>query len=389
MAQPGEAAPGATLRATGVPGARLEQFLALQQDLLLSPDDAELLPRRLVRAVAAFFRARGVALGLLEEGRYRVVAVAGDVPQGALAPTLADGHPETRGDGPERAIIVPMRVAGIAGGLHLVLAGDDTADETVGLARVVAGLAGLAMATAQERRRLTHTGRVTRDVLAAMAHDLRAPLNGLLGYAGLLGDGTFGPLTAEQRDVVSILARQARELGDLVGATLDAAGVESDRLPVRLEQVTIADVVETLRTATFAGPTRDGLVTWSTRPCPPLRTDRLKLKAIVQNLVDNGLKHGRGAAVTVDAGPALDGAALRITVRDRGPGIPAGIMPALFEAFRPGAPGGTGLGLYIVRTFAEALGGSVAAHSAPGEGTTMTVDVPFAAREQATARRSA
>jgi signal transduction histidine kinase len=85
---------------------------------------------------------------------------------------------------------------------------------------------------------------------------------------------------------------------------------------------------------------------------------------------------------------------VRLTVRDAGPGIAPDLLPHLFEPFRPGpgAGSGTGFGLYIVRCFAEALGGRVAAHSQPGEGTAITVELPLVApgaRAPAPARASA
>jgi signal transduction histidine kinase len=107
----------------------------------------------------------------------------------------------------------------------------------------------------------------------------------------------------------------------------------------------------------------------------------VKVKEIVQNLVDNALKHsdGRRVDVAVELVPARE--TVRITVRDAGSGIAAEVLPHLFEPFRPG-PGrgrGTGFGLYIVRCFTEALGGHVAARSRPGEGTAVTVELPLVA----------
>src|SRR5207237_8116267 len=107
---------------------------------------------------------------------------------------------------------------------------------------------------------------------------------------------------------------------------------------------------------------------------PPLRTDRVKVKEILQNLVDNALKHTRaGVAVEVAAAP---NDAVRITVRDAGVGIAPELVPQLFEPFRPGgSTGGSGFGLYIVRSFVDALGGRLAVRS-DAAGTTFTVDLP-------------
>src|SRR5207237_1382367 len=205
------------------------------------------------------------------------------------------------------------------------------------------------------------------DALATMAHDLRAPLNALVGYAGLLGQGAFGPLAAEQRDVCTTLERQAVELVDLLGATLDVARLETGSLPIRSEEFALGELLAPLQTGTFALATREGRLTCRVPPgLPPLRTDRVKVKEIVQNLVDNALKHSDGRAVEIEVALAPEREAVRLTVRDRGPGIAADVLPHLFEPFRPG-PGperGTGFGLYIVRCFTEALGGHRRARSA-------------------------
>jgi signal transduction histidine kinase len=214
-----------------------------------------------------------------------------------------------------------------------------------------------------------------------MAHDLRAPLNALVGYTSLLREGAFGPLTGEQAEISSVLERQALELVDLLGATLDVARLESGHLPLRSEEFPLAAVLDGLAAGTFAQAAREGrLAIHAAADLPPLRTDRVKVKEIVQNLVDNALKHANGAPVEVDAVAAADRDTVRITVRDRGPGMTPEVLAHLFEPFRPGGArtSGTGFGLYIVRCFAEALGGRVAARSAPEEGTAITVELPTA-----------
>jgi signal transduction histidine kinase len=375
---------------------RIEQFLELQRELLLATGDPETLPARLVQRVAVFLGAAGAAVGLIEQGLYRLLATYGVGPgyrgryDGAslrdseLAPALEGTRPvildDVDGEEPVRTIVLPFRAADSAGALHVVLTERALpADPQLELARALAGLAGIALSNARQCRRLAQVARLKGDALTAMAHDLRAPLNALVGYAGLLGEGAFGALSPEQHDVLGALERQAIELIDLLGATLDVARLETGRLPIRLEEFSLVDLVTGLRAGTFAGPTRDGRLTLDLPPeLPVLRTDRVKVKEIVQNLVDNALKHGEGRRVEVEVGLAPDRGSVRITVRDAGPGIAADLLPHLFEPFRPGrGPGhGTGFGLYIVRCFTEALGGRVVARSQLGEGTALTVELP-------------
>jgi len=332
--------------------------------------DADALPERLVHAVAVFLGVEGTAVGIVEDGRYRLLATHGLEPAYRARFDGLAAHEEAIG-------------AALAARRPLVLpaTGDTGAGPTLLLpfgrlappgdpSGALAVLAGVALANARQARRLARIARLKGDALSTMAHDLRAPLNALIGYTSLLGEGAFGPLTEEQRDVAATLERQAIELVDLLGATLDVARLETGRLPLRIETFGLPDVLAALEAGTFARASHDGLIVWhAALDLPPLRSDRVKVKEIVQNLVDNALKHHAGRGVEVDVGLAPD----------RGPGIAAEVLPRLFEPFSPGDGRSTGFGLYIVRCLVEALGGRVAARSEPGEGTAVTVELPLAA----------
>jgi len=376
---------------------RIEQFLDLQRDLLLTTDDPQRLAERLVQGVAIFLGVSGAAVGVVQDGAYHVLATyalgpeyraryeGASLPDSALAPALASGQPlvlrdPLAGGTVLHTLVLPFQGRELIGALHLALGvGGGLADADLQMARALAVLTGVALTNAGRCQRLAQLVRLKGDALAAMAHDLRAPLNALVGYASLLGEGAFGPLTAEQREVSATLERQAIELVDLLGATLDVARLDNGQLPIHPEEFALSDVFAALRAGTFARASRDGLLS-SSLPAdlPLLRTDRVKVKEIIQNLVDNALKHG-GGPVAVEAALAPDRETVRITVRDAGRGIAAELLPHLFEPFRPGRGRGTGFGLYLVRCFAEALGGRVAARSLPGEGAAVTVELPLVA----------
>jgi signal transduction histidine kinase len=378
---------------------RVEQFLDLQSALLLPSGDPETLPDRLVQGVATFLGVAGAAVGVVQDGVYRVLGTYGVTPGYArrydgsslrdseLGAALGAARPlvlhELDGEAPVRTLVVPFRAGETRGALHVIAALDALpADDALQLVRALSGLAGIALANASQCRRLAEVAALKGDALATMAHDLRAPLNALIGYASLLDEGAFGPLTEEQRDVSATLERQAIELVDLLGATLDVARLEMGRLPLRTEEFALADVLAGLAAGTFARACREGrLACTLAADLPALRTDRVKVKQIVQNLIDNALRHGAGGGVEIDVALAPGRDAVRIAVRDAGPGIAPDMLPHLFEPFRPGrgAGHGNGFGLYIVHRFAEALGGRVAAHGRPGGGTALTVELPLVA----------
>src|SRR5262245_4556397 len=324
---------------------RLAQFLDLQRDVLLATGDPETLPERLVQRVAVLLGVPGAAVGVVQDGRYHVLAVYGvgaahrarydglAADASELTPALVGSQPlvlpDHDGGQPVRTLVLPFPAAETIGALHLVVPERaQPADDELQLARALAGLAGIALANARQCRHLTQLARLKGDFLAAMAHDLRAPLNALVGYAGLLGEGAFGPLSAEQRDVSETLQRQAIELVDLLGATLDVARLETGHLPIRVDDFALADVLDALGTATFARARGSGQLTWDIpATLPALRTDRVKVKEILQNLIDNALKHSAGATVRVGAGVVGD--RIVVTVRDTGSGIAPDVLAHL------------------------------------------------------------
>ncbi len=388
-------------RAPGADALRWERFVDLQQALLAAAPDPTAVAGCLTEAVARILGVRGVAIGLLEDNDYHLLAAHGvDVAYRAryhgaaahdgVARALSEDDPvifiePAAPDGRAlRTILLPFPRDQITGALHLVVSADTVLTaEDMALARPLTLLAASALLAARHCDRLTRTVRVKNDGLAAMAHDLRTPLNALVGYTNLLHEGAFGALTADQREITGILERQAYELVDLLDATLDIARLETTtQVPVRTEEFTLADVLTSLRAATFAHASRGGrLFTAVSKDLPPMCSDRVKVKEILQNLVDNALKHSGDGPVTVDASLAADQESVRVTVRDSGPGIAADVLPHLFEPFRPGRGRrfGSGYGLYLVRCFSEALGGRVAARSTPGEGTAVTVELPLSA----------
>jgi signal transduction histidine kinase len=374
---------------------RLEQFIDLQRGLLVSAADPETLAERLVQGATLLLRVKGAAVGVVAEGRYRLLATYGldaeyraqydgrSVQDASLGPALAAGRPlvlaSLNGSAAAlRTVLLPFELTDGSGALHLVF-GDERSltDDDLEMARTIALLVGVALGSARQRRRLVDLARLKGDALTAMAHDLRAPLNALLGYTSLLAEGAFGPLTDEQRDIATTLERQAVELVDLLGATLDVVRLETGRLPVRVEEFSLAEVVTSLLAGTFAHPTRSGRLHCNLpADLPPLHTDRGKVKQIVQNLIDNALKHGGGGRVELEIAFAPGRNLVHLAVRDQGPGIAPDLLPHVFEPFRRGSERGTGFGLYLVRSFAEALGGRVVAQSQPDRGTTVRVELP-------------
>jgi signal transduction histidine kinase len=257
--------------------------------------------------------------------------------------------------------------------------------QQVRIARGIAHLASLALETARLVEELEAADRLKSEFIATMSHELRSPLNIIIGYHELLLDGGFGPLTAPQRDPLHRADRSARELLDLINATLDLSRLEAKRITLELSDVAIADLMDELGRELIDKPDRPQVaIEWSTPPdVPRLRTDRVKLKMVLKNLGENALKFTAQGSVVLEAAARDDGVEFRIS--DTGLGIAREAQALIFEPFRQIDPagghvrGGAGLGLYIVKQLLAVLGGRITLHSEVGQGSTFRVWLPLVA----------
>jgi signal transduction histidine kinase len=232
---------------------------------------------------------------------------------------------------------------------------------------------------------LRRADRLKSEFVSTMSHELRTPLNVILGYTELLLDGAFGALPEEPHQIVGRVRGSACSLLELVNATLDVSRLEAGRAPVELCEVNLHSLIDELQHEAQQLPRQPGVeLCWDTTAATArVRSDPLKLKIIIKNLVGNALKFT--AAGTVGVRVAYDVPAERLTlaVCDTGSGIAEDDLAHIFDMFRQGHEGsergGVGLGLYILKRFVEQLGGTVHVSSAPQVGSTFTVSVPATA----------
>ena len=227
-------------------------------------------------------------------------------------------------------------------------------------------------------RRLERMREQREDFLRAVSHDLRNPLQVVLLQAERIGRAA-GDLPAVRRPVAAIRfagRRMERMLRDLT----DAAQLEVGELRLARERVDLRDFVENLLEVE-QGVLDSSRVENQVDPAlEPLELDPDRLDRILVNLLGNALKYSTGP-VRIRA--ALDDGAVRLTVADRGPGIPTADLPRLFERYYRGhrhEGEGLGLGLFIVKGLVEAHGGEIAVTSTQGEGSVFTIRLPYAGR---------
>jgi signal transduction histidine kinase len=234
------------------------------------------------------------------------------------------------------------------------------------------------------------------EFIGTMSHELRSPLNAIIGYTDLLRDegrdAAADPHAAERDRTLGRVRFYALQLLEMIQATLDVSRLEAGRLPVHTAPVELDALVADLRAGIPEYWTKPEVaLEWSVPAhLPTVELDAPKLVTVLRNLVHNALKFTERGVVTVHARVAIarpdDGAAagdqLVVTVADSGIGIPREQVGVIFEMFRQvdgsdsRCHGGVGLGLYIVMRLTQALGGTVKVDSTPGKGSTFTVAVP-------------
>jgi cell cycle sensor histidine kinase DivJ len=220
--------------------------------------------------------------------------------------------------------------------------------------------------------------------LANMSHELRTPLNAVLGFSDIMRQRIFGPLPERYGEYAENIHQAGGHLLDLINDVLDVTKIEAERYALTLERFDAREVVSAAMALVRVNADDKGVSLSSILPGDPVEVsaDRRALKQIALNLLSNAVKftaRGGSVTVTVEAiGPYLE-----VVVADTGVGIAPEDVRRLGRPFEQAGEmeqrrQGTGLGLSLVRAFAELHGGRMSIDSTLGEGTAVTVRLPVA-----------
>ncbi|MDP2272498.1 MAG: ATP-binding protein [Archangium sp.] len=230
----------------------------------------------------------------------------------------------------------------------------------------------------EEAARLAQT---KTNFLANVSHELRTPMNGVLGLTDLL---LQSELTFEQREHLELLQRSGRSLVVLLNDLLDMSKVEAGKMELDPTDFDLLRQLEDLRALHEPVALGRGLRLSLEVPALPraMRGDALRLRQVLNNLLNNAIKFTPKGSITLTVKQAAEGL-FEFRVTDTGIGIAKDVLPRLFSAFAQAEAGitrrygGTGLGLALSRELVALLGGSLEVASEPGKGTTLRFTIPL------------
>ena len=232
--------------------------------------------------------------------------------------------------------------------------------------------------------KLEKAGRVKAEFLATMTHELRTPINVVIGNLDILLGGFLGELNDRQKESLKTALRNSGEALNLVTSLLDLSRIEAGQVVVRVEEFSLEDVWKELEILFRTGLSgKEVELRWQAKtPLPRLKTDKIKIKEILGNIVLNAVKFTDRGAIEVSVSSVEGGEQIEIEVRDTGVGIPEDFLPLIFEPFRQAegsfsrSHGGVGLGLSIARRLLNLLHGRVEVESEVGKGSTFRITIP-------------
>jgi len=219
------------------------------------------------------------------------------------------------------------------------------------------------------------------DFLSSMSHELRSPLNAILGFAQLMESGS-ALLTPSHKESIAQILQAGWHLLKLINEILDLAVIESGKVSLSEEPVSLAEVL--LECQTMVEPQAQQRSVRMTFPIfdstQYVSADRTRLKQIFINLLSNAIKYNKvGGAVVVNSIASAE-QRIRISIKDAGEGLAPEQLAQLFQPFNrlgqeAGGAEGTGIGLVVTKRLVELLGGAIGVESIVGEGSTFWVEL--------------
>jgi signal transduction histidine kinase/CheY-like chemotaxis protein len=226
------------------------------------------------------------------------------------------------------------------------------------------------------------------DFLSSMSHELRTPLSAILGFAQLIESGSPPPTTTQKRSIDQIL-KAGWYLLDLINEILDLALIESGKLSLSLEPISLSEVMHECQAMIEPQAQKRGISV----AFPHIevqyfvQADRTRVKQVLINLLSNAIKYNKGGGTVVVECIAKTPGRIRICVKDSGDGLTPENLTQLFQPFNrlgqeANVEEGTGIGLVVCKRLIELMGGVIGVESAVGKGSVFWIDLNLTTEPQ-------
>ncbi|WP_370573822.1 PAS domain S-box protein [Methanomethylovorans sp.] len=221
--------------------------------------------------------------------------------------------------------------------------------------------------------------RIKSEFLANMSHELRTPLTAIIGFSDLLNIQHFGELNNKQLEFVGHISKSGKHLLNVINDVLDLSKIESGKMDLECEYFPVSKLIDEVQKSLYPLAVRKGIEVSisNNNKEPEIFADKLKLKQIMYNLLNNAIKftpdNGLISVVVKRAGNTIE-----VSVSDTGIGIPVHMREEIFDPFvqvdasSKRKYGGTGLGLALTKRFVEMHNGKIWVESEEGKGSTFT-----------------
>ncbi|MDY6994623.1 MAG: ATP-binding protein, partial [Pseudomonadota bacterium] len=233
----------------------------------------------------------------------------------------------------------------------------------------------------QQNIELKELDKLKDDFLSNTSHELRTPINGIIGIAESMIDGATGILPQKAIENLSMIVLSGRRLANLVNDILDFSKLKHKNIELQIKPISIQVVTDVVVTLSNPLINKKKVEIYNLTDDLIVDADENRLQQILHNLISNAVKFTQAGKVEIYS--EVLGDLVRISIRDTGVGIPADKITTVFTPFEQADGsiareyGGTGLGLSITKQLVELHGGEIHIDSTPGQGTTVSFTLPL------------
>ena len=223
------------------------------------------------------------------------------------------------------------------------------------------------------------------EFISIASHQLRTPLTAIKGYISMIIEGSYGKMSEKTKEPMENVYKSNERLIKLVNDLLSISRIESGRMEINLEKFSLEDIISSVVNELKIEAEKKGLkLIWEkpAEPLPKISADRDKIRQVILNVVDNGIRYTRRGEIAIKS--RVGEGSLLIEVSDTGAGLTKEEISYLFESFSRGKAGtrfwseGVGLGLYVAKKFIELHNGKIWAESkGKGKGSTFYIELPI------------